>query len=512
MTLGEDARTKDVIHHLAGSVEASGGRTVAAEIRRDSNLDGAIRKTQRWFAGHCCLFIFDDVWCSNDIASDILVELSVLVNDCREKECASRLLYSTRDGELSLQGETVLFEPREAFGEEAKKILLGAAEAKDEQLEDEVCGRAILCILKKCAGLPVTLNVCGTSVKRMRRKWAGDLLDVWNAHWRKLERRSLVAESSYHCGSLSAALLVSLEFLDDRASSVAAGPLPRMSYRKMHRALCTALKQDWMPVSVVQELWDLEDEEETEDVVMEMVGVGVVNAEHRRVGDGVMMLGLRLHDLVHDFAQQEAKKHGEESMWPAAVLDVYHVGRCNEAQDPLWPVELNCDPDAGYMVRNVCGLLIQSSRFDEVEALLYSAQWSVKMLELSDVMQLEKDADLYLESYSKRCARAKRVGQSNKQVIIVAREESERSLRALCKILRQSLPYCAGNAHGAWFQLRTRLMGASDRPPWMQEMISEADGFAPRPWITAPSPCLTFGNDTLVNTYIVSMRCVVSKS
>lgn len=30
-----------------------------------------------WFADNCCLFIFDDVWRSNDIGENILLKLSV---------------------------------------------------------------------------------------------------------------------------------------------------------------------------------------------------------------------------------------------------------------------------------------------------------------------------------------------------------------------------------------------------------------------------------------------------
>lgn len=46
LTLGAQARTKDVILRLAGSVEASGGRAEASQIRRVSSLDSAIRKAQ----------------------------------------------------------------------------------------------------------------------------------------------------------------------------------------------------------------------------------------------------------------------------------------------------------------------------------------------------------------------------------------------------------------------------------------------------------------------------------
>lgn len=96
-----------------------------------SSLDSAIRKAQARFAGRCCLFIFDDVWRCNDIQADILLQLSALASDCREKKAAgSRLLYSTRDEYLSGQGEMVAFDAREAMGKDAMTMLMVAAALK----------------------------------------------------------------------------------------------------------------------------------------------------------------------------------------------------------------------------------------------------------------------------------------------------------------------------------------------------------------------------------------------
>lgn len=500
MSLGADAKTKDVVGQLAESVKVSGGRGAAADILRELNLDDAICKAQAWFAERCCLFIFDDIWCGNGIEADILLQLSVLVSDCGEKESESRLLYSTRDKFLSLQGETVVFDAREALGKEATTMLMVAAGAEARELEDEVCRPAILRILRKCAGLPVALNLCGTSVMWMRSTWSGDRREAWNEYWNDLEAESLVGQSSDHYGPLDAALLVSLEFLD-RASAGARDGLQRLSYRKMHRALYILRKQDWVPVSVLRDLWNLQDEKRTKRAVMEMAAVGAVYAERRKV-NGVVMLGLRIHDLVHDFAQLEAKKYGEVSMWPAALLDAYVVAHCDEDQGPLWPVEIPYDRDAGYMIRNVCRLLILASRLDEVQALLQSACWSVKMLEMSAGLQLEEDVELFLENLA-RMRVENNVKGANEPGDMERGEDRKRSFRALCEIVRQSMSYCKDTAHDAWFQLRTRLLGTTDKPRWMEEMVSETDKHAPRPWIKALVPCLEGANSVLLNTFIV---------
>lgn len=511
MSLGADATTMEVIHELAGSIEASGGRRIATAVRQDSSmcgLRGAIRKAKSWFSGRSCLFIFDDIWRSNDIQSDVLSKLSVLVSDY-SNESASRLLYSTRDEWLSLQGETVVFRPREVLGKESVMILLGAAGADREEIDDEVCRPAILGILDKCGGLPVTLNLCGASVRRMRGTYTSDHRDVWDEYWRDLSSKSLISESLDHYGPLNAALLVSLEFLDKREAIDEDRGHLGLSHAQLHRALCILRKRDWIPVGVLRQLWNLTDLSSTTRIISNMAGVGIVYAERRRLHDGQTVLGIRLHDLVHDFALQEAKKYKEESKWPSALVDAFRIRRGKEV---LHACALDCENgnDGRYMTRNLCRLLVGASRLDEVEALLHTAGWSVKMLEMGDIVQLEQDVELFMQS----CRADNEPGSKNEGLgISMPIRESERWLRALYKIVRQSLPYCTGNAHVAWFQLYARLMGTTKKPKWMQEMMNEAHVHAPRPWIRALAPCLKGANDALVDTYFAkypvhSVECV----
>lgn len=68
--------------------------------------------------------------------------------------------------------------------------------------------------------------------------------------------------------------------------------------------------------------------------------------------------GLCLLDLVHDFAVQEAKKHGEDKKWPVTVLHGYYAAHGAEELHPCWLVEMGYDYDAGCMIRNVCRILI----------------------------------------------------------------------------------------------------------------------------------------------------------
>lgn len=145
----------------------------------------------------------------------------------------------------------------------------------------------------------------------------------------------------------------------------------------------------------LQELWDLIDEMCVEDVVMDMAGFGVVYAEHRELDDGTTVLELRLYDIVRDFARQEAKKQGEETMWPAKLLDAYRAAYGAEEPSPLWIFNVKSDEVGGYKTQNVCRLLSAAWRSDEIGSILHSARWSVKMQESSKIAQLEDDVQLY---------------------------------------------------------------------------------------------------------------------
>lgn len=60
-----------------------------------------------------------------------------------------------------------------------------------------------------------------------------------------------------------------------RRASAVGECVPRlMSYKKVHRALCILRKHDWVPGCVLRDLWDQEEEQDAEDIVMDMAAVG----------------------------------------------------------------------------------------------------------------------------------------------------------------------------------------------------------------------------------------------
>lgn len=496
MSLGAEAATATVIEQLCNSVEATGGKRLARELRREKDLARVVGKARDWFAGRVCLFIFDDLWRSKDIREDVLVKLSVLVSHSGAVSRASALLYSTRDTSLSLEGQQVAFAVRDPLGEEATRILLTAAAAECEDLEHVSCREAIVSILKRCGGLPVSLNLCGTIVRQMRSKWHGDRREAWNFFWKNLETEDLSRRAEGNYETLGAAVLVALDFLDN--NSVEAESVPRsFSFREMHRALCVLGKRDWVPVSVLQWLWKLRDRACAEAVLMAMVQVGAAIEEYRPVEGGAGMLGLRLHDLVHDFALQEANSHKEMTQWYATLLNEcsgIHEDALGE-RAKRWPARADSTEDGGYMLRNVCRLLLGAGRLDEVEGLLHSAEWAVKVLEKNMILQFEQDVDMYMRGVDTADAMSSHTeGRGDAEV--------RTSPRRLCKLVRLCSPYCVGKPRAARFQLHARLVSTAHRSRWMDEMVQDIARNGPRPQIVVNQPCLKGADDPLENTFV----------
>ena len=78
-------------------------------------------------------------------------------------------------------------------------------------------------------------------------------------------------------------------------------------FERLHRSLCVLQKQAWAPVTMLSCLWGIV-EEEVERVVDVMRDLSVCRVERRDV-DGEEMVGIRIHDLIHDYCVAQAEKH-----------------------------------------------------------------------------------------------------------------------------------------------------------------------------------------------------------
>ena len=76
-----------------------------------------------------------------------------------------------------------------------------------------------------------------------------------------------------------------------------------------------------MPLSLVRDLWEMDDES-TERCAKQMERVGLVQLQY-----GERSGGLRVHNLTHVFAVQEAKKKECVNVWRKKMADAFSAGR-----------------------------------------------------------------------------------------------------------------------------------------------------------------------------------------
>ena len=90
-------------------------------------------------------------------------------------------------------------------------------------------------------------------------------------------------------------------------------------FKRLHRGLCVLQKQGWAPSTMRSCLWDIE-EEEVQRAVDVMRDLSVCRVEGRKV-DGREMIGMRIHDLIHDYCAAQAEKHEGVRQWHGKVAE-----------------------------------------------------------------------------------------------------------------------------------------------------------------------------------------------
>lgn len=479
ISLGMNATVAKLIEHLCAVVEASGGEKLIYDLRRQTELRKVLEKIRNWFYDHICLFIFDDVWCCNGIESGILEQLVILTSNTG-KDGGSRLVYSTRDKSLTSLGEIAEFKPRDRQGTTASNILLRSANVEEHELHDPACEKAIKNILDMCAGLPVALGIAGRGVRWKREKWQGDRKEAWVAYWAAVVERGILDTTADCYGKLGHSLLVSLDFLDDDGYGDIAG-VAELSYKEMHRSLCVLQKEDWISASVLRLIWGLKNDDSVFRVIARMRAVGVADEEYR-MQNGRECAGLSLHSLVHDFASREAQKHHEVAMWHAKLLDsTFHNMNASEYGGEHWVVSLGED---NYVSQNICRLLQNADRIEDVWSLLLSAEWVVKMVRMGSFLRLEEDIRL-CESYQEGDGRA-------------------HALNMVGRAARLSVPHCVDTPDCIWFQLHSRLFAAAQRCKTTRHFLAGVEEMVPGPWIKPARPCVKVASDVLIDTFMMS--------
>ncbi|CDF38040.1 WD40-repeat containing protein [Chondrus crispus] len=492
MSLGKDGNVGRLIEELCLIVEASGGKQTAAEMREQSEFGRVLTKVQAWFCRHVCLFIIDDVWVVNDIDANILQKLSVLAETAGgSRGRRSRLLYSTRDRELRQIGERVAFEPRENVGKEAVEMLVHASEANREEVDNARCKEAVREILEMCGGLPLALNVAGTSVRYMRERWEGEVSEAWGAYLSRMKRRNTIRGESPKDGylSLDGTLHTSLDILESADVGSSGETVGEFSFRKMHRSLCVMKKQDWIPLCLVGDLW--ETEEWTERCAKEMERVGLVELQYKK-GCG----GLRVHDLTHDFAVQEAKKKEGVEEWYKKMGDICSAGGGLLAMSEGRDGEGKSGREE-YVFENIYRVLRQGGCVEELKRLFLSARWVKTVLQRGGVWQYEEA----VKGLSGELKRKRGSGQEVGRVGVD--EDAVDGMVLMMRAARLSVLFCGESSAGIYFQLYGRVKHKARESGCVRKILEEIEKYAPRPWVRPMSECVARADGRLVEQIVL---------
>ena len=491
MCLGKHANVGRVIEQLCLIVEASGGNRTAAEMRDQSVFSRVLAKVQAWYSGHVCLFIIDDVWVVNDIDASILQQLSILANTAGGSgDRKSKLLYSTRDPVLRHVGETVLFEPREREGKDAFHMLVHTSGATWEEANDPKCKEAVSEILKLCAGLPLALNVAGTSVRYMREQWEGEVSEAWEAYLSKMKSRNTIRGESPEDGysSLDGMLQASLDILESDVRNDGVSSC-QVSFRKIHRSLCVMKKQDRMPLSLLNGLWEMDDDS-TEWCAKQMNKVGLVDFQFKK-----NWAGLRMHDLTHDFALEEAKKEEGVVVWCRKLADVWSQGgsllRITDSRDGEGK-----DARDEYVFKNIYRVLKDGVCLKELESLFLNARWVKTVIQRRGVWQYEEA----VKSLSRYLRQKRRGGSAGGGTVD---EDSIDGMVLMMRAARLSVPFCGESSAGIYFQLYARVKHKASESRSVRKILEEIERYAPRPWLRPVSECLGRAGGSLVEQIIL---------
>lgn len=292
--LNENASVSTIVSGIAKVVERTGGKRLSRTLHGIEYLQDVADAAAEWFQNQSCLFLVDDVWCSNDIDPNSFAALFTLVNEF------SRMVYTTRDRRLPGHTENIIrFEVKESRGVLARRMLLKHADFIEGQLDVE-SERAVHGILDICAGLPLTIGVAGALIRKRAEMCAPD--QRWHAWTHVCEEissdrsRLMVDKSLSMYGPLVSVVDSALRALVKTLSNI----------HELFQAFCTLPKQTQIPEQALQRLWAI-DSAETRSIMEQLHDLPLL-----QISIGENAWSIRIHDLILDIATQQAQERGEE--------------------------------------------------------------------------------------------------------------------------------------------------------------------------------------------------------
>ena len=263
----------------------------------------------------------------------------------------------------------------------------------------------------------------------------------------------------------------------------------RKDVRKLFEGLSVVKNQAWMPLTMLQNLWELDSEIETEEIAYLFERHGLLKVSRRSPSwlknnsNTQESIGFMIHDLVLDVCRNRASKHNTIVEWHTRLLNGYmkrstcicrrHNDReesiaaecsrwfyvnnmkgdiidCNrtEADDcglrPWWCIGIRRDD---YIHENLARHLVGARKYLELRQLLLDARWTKVRFQIGGILALEGDFS-FLKSEESLCDIDSRS---------VHAEEQE-DFKAIVNAIRCSWQYISKNERDLPLQLGGRLL------------------------------------------------------
>ena len=505
LSFGADATLATVGSEICEAVRDSGGHQLVKKMTCYDDVKRVIRDACEWFAQRRFLLLVDDVWNKKGLGTSIISLLSEIV--IRGDKAV--IVYSTRDLEVALNGISFRLEPQDVLGEESRNVLFKHANLDKNEIFNEETEKAIGEVLKRCAGLPVAHAVAGRTIRALMIRSKITVEDACVLFLSEGDSIFLKAVDGYKLDFVFRTSLRILEGLEEQNIEENVSTIiqdkKRFSYSEMHRGLSVLQKQQWVPLEMLRNLWNVEDEQSVREICQnfEAVGLGEMCIQQC---EGERREGMRIHDLLHEYAQTEAKKRNEIELWHRRLLSCYAKDiKLEQSREhgcaKWWRVP---ERKFDYLLSNLCRHLCEEKSLlagNEVIILVTRPQWISIQLRRNGLLQYDEDV-----SYAVKSIRRKRnVSQKNANDYELDRLEGptdkakyelrspfdEKELALITGAARLSTFAICQNSQEVWFQIYDRLLGVAKLSRILKEYLLYIERNAPSPWLKPVKECLS---------------------
>lgn len=462
--IGEQGTCADLIQGIALLVEHSGCPERADKIRVMSLISDAVFSAATWFQNRCCLFIFDDLWVTNDIPETVVSILRQIAQNP-----LSRVLYTTRDRKIKTTS-VVEFGPRHRTT--SQKMLLMTAQRSTPL---SPCAKSALqAILYECQDLPLYISIAGRTVHELAEHYDEGEKDLaWNEF---MEGEQGVKDVTKGTKILSRSLAVAKKELgDDRCDECFA-------------SLCVVKKGENMCLHVIERLWS-KSSDETKRIVQTLERYSIIQA--RKMFKKGLMIFVSVHDKVLDAAMEMAKSRKADRLYFDRIISSYCPAQSSIRGDNVsetvslqmlefrnWWLGVHDDE---YIFEHITWLLVCAYRFQDVLWLLNRPKWVINQFRTNGPLQVRQDIN-----NGTRCVQLiDDLKKGQKEVVLhwlmMLMSATQLSAHSVTK---------QGWEGMAWLQLFGRLQYYDGKDELITEFLRELEQDAPKPWPKPKEGCL----------------------